>query len=94
MLLVFAALAHAEHDEATARQLLLITTTRRTIDFMAYSTQFAEVLGVGPGYNAIPFPQSPDQEAAHQRACIEAVQAEIARRAWAAPRAAPGPSIA
>jgi hypothetical protein len=82
MLLVFAALAHAEHDQVTARELLLTTTDRRTIDFIAYSRHSAEALGIGPEYGAILGPRTPEQVAAHQRACIEGAKGEMARRGW------------
>lgn len=89
MLLVFAALAHAENDEVTARQLLLTTWDRRTIDFIAYSSHFAQVLGVRSEYGSVFRPLAPEQVAAHQRACIEAVQTEMSNRGWNTPRIDP-----
>ena len=77
MLLVFVALAPAENDDATARQLFLTTKYRRTIDFMAYSIDFAKTLGVTSEYHAIARSRTPEETSAHQRTCIEAVQAEI-----------------
>ncbi|HAY68827.1 MAG: hypothetical protein KC481_10650 [Acidimicrobiaceae bacterium] len=82
MLLVFVALAPAENDDATARQLFLTTKYRRTIDFMAYSIDFAKTLGVTSEYHAIARSRTPEETSAHQRTCIEAVQAEITRRGW------------
>ncbi len=84
MLLVFAALAHAENDEANARRLLMTTPNRRSIELYAYSDHLAERLGIRSQYAALSrkYRGLPDVEESHSRRCIEAVRAEMARRNW------------
>lgn len=82
MLLLFAAMAHAEGDLDTARRLLLTTVYRRTLDLWRYSDHLAGVLGIADEYAALVAPITLDDQLAHQRVCIEALQTEIRRRGW------------
>ena len=82
MLLLFAAMAHVEGDLDTARRLLLTTVYRRTVDLWPYSDHLAGVLGIADEYRALATPITFDEQLAHQRDCIETLQAEIGRRGW------------
>ncbi len=87
MLLLLATLARAEDDIDVARELLMVSTLRRTTEVYQYSQHVAEQLGIGGEYRRLAETQRrqmrhPGWAERHHLDGIAALRNEMVRRNW------------